>query len=81
MDTGYSPADGNAYTWYTGEASYKGMLEKVYPDHSFVLLNRKEIPISGTLIRSNPEKYSDRVNKCFYNHIMSGINRIVKNTR
>ncbi len=41
------------YTWYTGEKSYVEKLKQVFPKHEFVLLDRGDIPISGTMIREH----------------------------
>lgn len=43
--------------FYIGEASYKQKLEE--NEFNAVLVDRKIIPISGTMIRSNPIKYWD----------------------
>ena len=49
------------YTWYTGEASYIEKLQQVYPNHNFVLLDRSEIQVSGTMIRENTDQYCDMI--------------------
>ena len=44
---------GYEYTWYTGEDRYIEKLKQIYPEHTFVKLDRQIIPISGTVIREH----------------------------
>ena len=55
----------NSYTWYTGEPSYEEKLSSIYPDHTFVIVDRSENTISGTQIRSNPRQYWDQIELTF----------------
>ena len=47
--------------WYTGEQSYAEDIARLRPNDSFVLADRSEIPISGTMIRENPKEYESRI--------------------
>lgn len=53
-----SVVDGNI-VFYVGEEDYKVELEK--RGYKAILLNRKENPISATMIRNNPIKYWDKI--------------------
>lgn len=65
-----NPDDKNTtYTWYTGEPSYVEKLGKIYTLHRFVLLNRSEVEISGTEIRSDPYRYQDNIDYVFYKYL------------
>ena len=41
------------YTWYTGEDRYIEKIRQIYPNHAFVKLDRRIVPISGTEIREH----------------------------
>lgn len=57
------------FTWYTGEDSYIEKLSEIYPEHKFVKVDRDELPISGTMIRKDPDKYKDNISEVFYRYI------------
>lgn len=46
-------------TWYVGEPEYHRDLTAL--GHDCILVDRKENPISGTMIRNNPLKYWDKI--------------------
>lgn len=60
---------GTTYTWYTGEQSYVDKIEKLYPEHTFVLCNRDMIPISGTAIRQEPGDHRDAIHPVFLQYL------------
>ena len=68
--SGYDPEQ-HDYTWYTGEASYVENISPSYPGHRFVLLDRHRLPISGTMIRTNPEQYKQYIDPHFYYQIIN----------
>lgn len=60
----------NTYTWYTGESSYEEKLSSIYPDHTFVIVDRSEDTISGTQIRKDPKKYWDKIDTYFREYLL-----------
>ncbi len=74
--TGYDPNDETKeYTWYTGEESYIEKMQALYPNHKYVLLNRSDIPISGTLIRERPILYGEMIEDTFKQYLYNRINK------
>ena len=71
QNAGFNPNDNNEYIWYTGEQSYIDKISKLYNNHSFELLNRSIVPISGTIIRKNPNLYKSMINPVFYEYLVS----------
>jgi len=65
---GISP-DSAQFNWYTGEPSYIDKLGKIYPDHTFNLVDRAVIRVSGTEIRNNPTIHADDINEAFRNYL------------
>ena len=61
----------NTYTWYTGEPSYQEKLSSIYPNHTFVIVDRSEDTISGTQIRQNPRKYWNQIAPQFRAYLSS----------
>lgn len=59
----------NQYTWYTGDDSYVDKLESIYPEHKFILLDRSNIMVSGTMIRENPQEYKDMIDPVFVEYL------------
>lgn len=53
------------FNWYTGEPSYIEKLSKIYPDHTFNLVDRTIIKTSGSEIREDPGVHSDDINELF----------------
>ena len=69
-NAGIDPDDkDNQYTWYSGDEDYLKKISEIYQDHQFNLISRKYIPISGTLIRENPEKYIEYINPVFKEYL------------
>lgn len=69
-NAGLDPFDKNTkYTWYTGEASYTEKIKQLYENHDFIGLDRNEVPISGTEIRNNPEKYYYQIHPVFREYL------------
>lgn len=56
-------------TWYTGEQSYNEVLSSIYKNHKFVFVERSIIPISGTMIRQEPQKYIDKIHPEFIEYL------------
>lgn len=54
--------------WYMGEQSYADKIRQLYPNHEFYIANRKDIPISGTMIRKNPLKYRHLLSPIFFEY-------------
>lgn len=59
----------NEITWYLGEQSYLEMLKKIYPKHTFELVERTIIPISGTMIRENPKENIKEIHPVFIKYL------------
>ncbi|SEN71999.1 nicotinamide-nucleotide adenylyltransferase, NadR type [Amphibacillus marinus] len=59
-------------TWYVGEPEYKEELDKRTNDQ-IVLLDRSSLPISASMIRSNPLKYWDYIVRTFRRHFSINI--------
>lgn len=59
----------NKCVWYTGEMSYSCKICQLYPNHLYLIADRSEINISGTMIRKNPNKYKEYIDKDFYNYL------------
>ena len=57
------------FNWYTGESSYVDKLGRIYPNHTFNLVDRTVIRLSGTEIRNNPTIHSDDINEDFRNYL------------
>lgn len=63
---GYYPDDPHCeFHWYIGEKDYIEKIQVLYPQHHFHLMDRSIIPISGTAIRENPEKYGGYIHPVF----------------
>jgi nicotinic acid mononucleotide adenylyltransferase len=58
------------YTWYMGEQSYIDKLRAIYPHHKFVLLDRGDINISGTAIRTNPLQNAHMIDADFRKYLI-----------
>ena len=56
-------------TWYTGEQSYNEVLSSIYKSHKFVFVERSIIPVSGTMIRQEPEKYIKEIHPVFIEYL------------
>ena len=63
------PPDSAHFNWYTGESSYVDKLGAIYPDHTFNLVDRTVIRVSGTQIRNNPTVFSDDINEDFRRYL------------
>ena len=61
--------DSKEYTWYMGEQSYIDKIRTIYPHHNFVLLDRSDIQISGTMIRENPNQYRHMIDESFLQYL------------
>ena len=59
----------NEITWYLGEQSYLKMLKKIYPKHTFKLVERTVIPVSGTMIRENPKENIKEIHPVFIKYL------------
>lgn len=59
----------NEITWYLGEQSYIEKLSSLYKDHKFKFVERTIIPVSGTMIRENPEKFVDKIHPVFEQYL------------
>lgn len=59
----------NEITWYLGEQSYLDMLKKIYPKHTFELVERTVIPVSGTMIRENPKENIKEIHPVFKKYL------------
>ena len=59
----------NEITWYLGEQSYLEMLKKIYPKHTFELVERTVIPVSGTMIRENPKENIKEIHPVFIKYL------------
>lgn len=59
----------NEITWYLGEQSYLEMLKKIYPKHTFELVERTVIPVSGTMIRENPKENIKEIHPVFIEYL------------
>ena len=59
----------NEITWYLGEQSYLNMLKKIYPKHTFELVERTVIPVSGTMIRENPKENIEEIHPVFIEYL------------
>lgn len=57
------------FTWYTGEESYKEKLLMVHPNHVVVLVNRNDVPVSGTQIRNDYQNCKEYIDKDFINYL------------
>ena len=69
-NAGIDPYDNtNYFTWYTGEPSYKEVLNKIYENHEVCLIDRSIITISGTKIRENPMAYKDYIAPEFFDYL------------
>lgn len=69
-NAGYLPDDPrNEYHWYIGEQSYIEKIKTLYPEHHFHLMDRSIIPVSGTAIRENPEKYAGDIHPVFMDYL------------
>ena len=67
---GYHPNDPrNEFHWYIGEKSYIEKIETLYPEHHFHLMDRSIIPLSGTAIREDPERYSGYIHPVFLDYL------------
>lgn len=60
-----------ARVWYVGEPIYADDLRSL--DYQAVLLDRSELPISGTMIREKPLKYWDYIVPTFRRHFSHNI--------
>ena len=60
--------DDTTITCYSGEPEYKEVMDKMMPKWNNVQFDRKENPISATLIRSNPLKYWNLINRVYRRH-------------
>lgn len=64
------PDDANIeFTWYTGEQRYIDEIQKVYPKHTFVLLDRGINTISGTAIRNDLKHNLTQIDPVFLRYI------------
>ena len=63
------------FNWYTGEKSYIKKLNLIYPHHTFNLIDRNIINISGTKIRNNFEKYKQYIDTYFYEYLKTKFER------
>lgn len=52
-----------------GEESYIEKLKVIYPAHNFCKLDRTKVNISGTEIRSNPEKNKENIDEIFRRYL------------
>ena len=59
----------NEITWYLGEQSYLEMLKTIYPKHTFELVERTVIPVSGTMIRENPNENIKEIHPVFIEYL------------
>lgn len=67
---GYCPDDPHCeFHWYIGEQAYIEKIKALYPEHHFHLMDRSIIPISGTAIRENPEKYAGDIHPVFLDYL------------
>ncbi len=57
------------FTWYSGDKDYLDKISQIYPNHKFTHVKRSYIPISGTMIRKNPEKYIRNIHPEFVNYL------------
>lgn len=60
--------DDTTITCYSGEPEYREVMDKMMPKWNNVQFDRKENPISATLIRSNPLKYWNLINRAYRRH-------------
>ena len=68
--TAHSP---EKITWYVGEDEYKKELNERKPLDNVRFLDRKILPVSGTLIRDNPFKYWNYITRPFRRHFSTNI--------
>ena len=67
---GLDPNDPDiTYTWYVGEPSYERNLAHKYRHHKFQLIDRSRIPLSGTEIRNNVEKYRQFIHPKYIDYL------------
>ena len=67
---GYYPDDPHCeFHWYIGEKDNIEKIQVLYPQHHFHLMDRSIIPISGTAIRENPEKYGGYIHPVFLDYL------------
>ena len=67
---GYYPDDPHCeFHWYIGEKDYIEKIQVLYPQHHFHLMDSSIIPISGTAIRENPEKYGGYIHPVFLDYL------------
>lgn len=59
----------NEIAWYLGEQSYLEMLKTIYPKHTFELVERAVIPVSGTMIRENPKENIKEIHPVFIEYL------------
>ena len=45
------------------------MLKKIYPKHTFKLVERTVIPVSGTMIRENPKENIKEIHPVFIKYL------------
>ena len=67
---GYYPDDPHCeFHWYIGEKDYIEKIQVLYPQHHFHLMDRSIIPLSGTAIREDPERYSGYIHPLFLDYL------------
>lgn len=65
--------DEHEFTIYVGEKEYVTMLNQLIPEWTVEYINREDIPISATMIRNDPEKYFNVINRVFRRHFTKRI--------
>ena len=58
------------YSWYTGEENYIEKLIQIHPNHRFILLDRQDIPVSGTQIRNDPNTFYRYIHPVFREYLI-----------
>ena len=69
-NSGFNANDtNNEYVWYLGEPDYLSKISGLYPNHKVVRLYRSIIPISGTMIRQNPQEFRNYIHPVFADYL------------
>jgi len=67
--------ENDIFTWYTGEQRYIDEIKKTFPNHKFTLLDRNDINISGTQIRTNFEDNKQYIEETFLDYLERNKNK------
>lgn len=73
VEKSVSKGENHNFTIYVGEQDYVTMLNKLIPEWKVEYINRDNIPISATMIRNDPEKYFNVINRVFRRHFTKRI--------